>query len=156
MPFVPPCFVPTVLHCCSLTLCMTLIYCTLIFGTEPLPDMVGCYISLPRACGGHTVSISRVLLFSGTDQSKTGVASWLKVRPHNSNGGRAKRWPAGQIAVEFSQKGPKRGWILKQFCCPYFSLKHAMKNWTFWKDFDTDRCWKNWCRFVEPREKFYF
>jgi hypothetical protein len=20
---------------------------------------------------------------------------------------------------------------LKQFCCPYFSLKHALKNWTF-------------------------
>jgi hypothetical protein len=34
--------------------------CTLIFGTEPLPDMVGCYISLHRAYGGHTVSISRV------------------------------------------------------------------------------------------------
>jgi hypothetical protein len=88
MPFVPIVIVIVPLQFNFVQDTNLLYKCTLIFGTEPLPDMVDCYISLHRACGGHTVSISRVSsLFSGTDQSKTGVASWLKVRPHNSNGG---------------------------------------------------------------------
>ncbi len=117
-----------------------------------MPYMVGCYISLHRACGGHTVSISRVLLFSGTDQYKTGVSSWLKVRPHNSNGGWAKGGQPDKSQLNFPRKGQKGAEFWNSFVALTFPWSMHWKTGLL-KDLDTDICWKNWCRFDEPREK---